>query len=115
MLVQLVTLWLLTARCGVPYQAATLLAVSAAVVHNFVWHWRWTWADRALPPRAAARAFLRFAMTNGALSLLVNLLAMPLLVSVAGLPPVPANVIAIATASLLNFCLADIVAFRTSS
>jgi putative flippase GtrA len=29
-----------------PYLAATALAVEAAVVHNFFWHERFTWADR---------------------------------------------------------------------
>ena len=111
-LVQLAMLWLLTSRAGIHYQAATLLAVAAAILHNFVWHWRWTWADRALTPRAAADAFGRFALTNGAVSLVVNLMAMPLLVTVAGLPPVPANLLAIASAGLANFYLADAVAFR---
>jgi len=111
-LVQLAMLWLLTSRAGIHYQAATLLAVAAAILHNFVWHWRWTWADRALTPRAAADAFGRFALTNGAVSLVVNLMAMPLLVTVAGLPPVPANLLAIASAGLANFYLADRVAFR---
>jgi len=111
-LVQLATLWLLTSRAGIHYQAATLLAVGAAILHNFVWHWRWTWADRALTPRAAAHAFGRFGLTNGAVSLVVNLMAMPLLVTGAGVAPVPANLLAIASAGLANFYLADRVAFR---
>lgn len=111
-LVQLAALWLLTSRIGIHYQAATAIAVAAAVVHNFLWHWRWTWADRALTPRAAVHAFARFTVTNGAVSLVVNLLAMPLLVGSAGLSPVPANLMAIAAAGLVNFCLADAVAFR---
>ena len=111
-LLQLAMLWLLTSREGLHYQAATLLAVGAAIVHNFVWHWRWTWADRALTHRDAARAFVRFALTTGTVSLGVNLMAMPLLVAGAGLPPVPANLLAIAAAGLANFYLADTVAFR---
>jgi len=111
-LVQLATLWLLTTGAGIHYQAATLLAVGAAILHNFVWHWRWTWAERALTPRGAVRAFGRFALTNGALSLVVNLMAMPLLITGAGLPPVQANLLAIASAGLANFYLADTIGFR---
>ena len=111
-LLQLAMLWLLTSRAGLHYQAATLLAVGAAIVHNFVWHWRWTWADRALTRRDAAHAFGRFALTNGAVSLGVNLMAMPVLVAGAGLPPVQANLLAITGAGLANFYLADTVAFR---
>jgi putative flippase GtrA len=114
-LIQLAILWLLTSLVGMHYQGATLLAVVGAIVHNFVWHWRWTWADRALTPRAAASAFGRFAMTNGAVSLTVNLLAMPLLIAVGGLSPVPANLLAITSAGLVNFYLADTVAFRSGS
>ena len=61
---------------------------------------------------SAAHAFGRFALTNGAVSLGVNLMAMPLLVTGAGLPPVPANLLAIAGAGLANFYFADTVAFR---
>src|SRR5204863_306937 len=32
-------------RLGVHYLAATAMAVSLAVVHNFWWHRRWTWSD----------------------------------------------------------------------
>lgn len=112
-LVQLATLWVLTARAGMHYQAATLIAVGTAIVHNFVWHWRWTWADRALTGSAITRAFTRFLLANGAVSLVVNLIAMPLLVSVGGLPLVPANLLAITSAGLLNFHLADSVSFRS--
>ena len=43
--VQLLMLWLLT-LCGVGYMLATALAVESAVLHNFVWHERFTWIDR---------------------------------------------------------------------
>jgi len=39
-------------------------------------------------------------------------MAMPLLVAGASLPPVPADLLAIAGAGLANFYLADAVAFR---
>ena len=112
-LVQLAALWLLTSRAGMHYQVATLLAVGMTIAHNFVWHWRWTWADRALSGLAVPRAFARFVVTNGAVSLLVNLIAMPLLVTGVGLPPVPANLLAITAAGLLNFHLADSISFRS--
>ena len=34
------------AAAGVPYAFATALAVEVAILHNFLWHERWTWADR---------------------------------------------------------------------
>ena len=31
----------------VNYLMATLVAVEAAILSNFVWHYRWTWRDRS--------------------------------------------------------------------
>ena len=59
--VQLAMLWLLTAL-GVPYLMATALAVETAVLHNFLWHQRFTWADRSPGP---ASRLLRFNLTTG--------------------------------------------------
>ena len=110
--VQLATLWCLTTIFPAHYQLATMTAVAATIAHNFAWHWRWTWADRSLSRRSAARAFVRFSLTNGAVSLLVNLMAMPLLVTGAGLPAIPANLVAIAASGIVNFRVADAVAFQ---
>ena len=45
--VQLVALAALTEMAGLDYRIATVLAVETAILHNFVWHERWTWRDRA--------------------------------------------------------------------
>ena len=37
------------------YMAATAIAVEAAVVHNFVWHEQFTWADRTMMPKRSDR------------------------------------------------------------
>ena len=44
--VQLAMLALLVSGLGLGYMVATALAVETAVLHNFVWHERFTWADR---------------------------------------------------------------------
>jgi putative flippase GtrA len=44
--VQLVMLVVLKGWLGIHYLAATVLAVEAAILHNFIWHERWTWVDR---------------------------------------------------------------------
>jgi len=46
MVVQLFVLVLRKAGLHVDYLIATALAVETAVVHNFLWHERVTWADR---------------------------------------------------------------------
>lgn len=93
---------------GSHYLAATVVAVEAAVVHNFVWHRAWTWRDR---PGRAGPAFLRFNATNGLLSIAGNLAIMRLLVEAAGMRPLLANLISIAVCSLVNFVLADRLVF----
>lgn len=94
------------------YLAATAVAVELAVLHNFVWHQRWTWRDR--PSATTSETFFRlvkFNISNGLFSIFGNLLFMSLLVGRLGLPVSPANVISVAACSLCNFLLADRIAF----
>src|SRR5437870_891334 len=45
-IVQVITLAILLRAAPAHYLLATALAVEAAILHNFAWHMRWTWADR---------------------------------------------------------------------
>jgi putative flippase GtrA len=83
---------------------STIVAVELAVVHNFVWHARWTWRDR--PGNWPAR-FVRFQLANGAASIAGNALLMALFVGLGGLPAVGANILSVATMSVVNFLTAD--------
>ena len=110
--VQLGTLALLTYGLKLNYLAATALAVEAAIVHNFFWHERFTWSDRS-PQKSTCRRtrFLKFNLSNGANSILVNLFLMKLLVQGAGVPYLIANLISITAGSLVNFLIADRLVF----
>ena len=108
-IVQTVTLSVLLRASEMHYLAATALAVEASVLNNFVWHRRWTWADR--PRSHAALVLLRFNATNGAMSLIANVAFMLVLVSGLKLNPLIANLITIVICSLVNFALADRVVF----
>lgn len=90
------------------YLLGTVLAVEAALLHNFGWHSIFTWRDRTAPNRIAwvARA-LRFHLSNGAVSLLGNLVVMQLLVGLLACPVLAANFAAIVSCSILNFFLGD--------
>jgi putative flippase GtrA len=107
---QLAVLHLLATVLGVSYILATAVAVVSAVIHNFAWHRRWTWRDR--PDHRVSKAFVRFALANGAVSLAGNIMAMTLLVGVINLPVVAANAVAIAVCSVLNYYLADRLVFQ---
>ena len=109
--VQLAVLELLR-RAGVDYLLATVLAVEAAILHNFAWHQRYTWRDRAGVSRWESFArLLRFHLANGAVSLVGNALMMRWLVGELRLPVLPANIAAIAACGVLNFLLGDRLVF----
>src|SRR6266496_2815722 len=94
------------------YLAATAAAVELAVLNNFVWHQRWTWSDR---PSATwgetLRRLIKFNITNGAVSIIGNLIFMSLLVGRLRLPISGANIASVAACSICNFFLADRIAF----
>jgi len=106
---------LLVSGLRVYYMIATPLAVEAAVLHNFVWHERFTWKDRTreVPrPRDVAMRLLRFHAGNGAVSILGNVALMRVLVGVLHLNPYLGNGISIAICSLLNFAASEWFVFR---
>jgi putative flippase GtrA len=112
--VQLSTLAFLRGGLGLNYLVATVLAVEAAVLHNFTWHERWTWVDRTklLRARLAGR-LVRFHLANGLISVCGNLALMWLLVSRLQLNYVAANVLSIGACSLLNFYASETFVFQT--
>jgi putative flippase GtrA len=103
--VQLTVLTLLKSGLGLNYLLATALAVEATVLHNFVWHERFTWSDR--PPQTSLKRLVKFNLTTGGLSILGNVVAMKLLVEVVGVNYLPANLLSIAACSIANFFVAD--------
>ena len=75
--VQLGALDALTHVAGLHYLPATALAVEAAVLHNFLWHERWTWSDRTVRGKSASWTRLwRFNAANGGISMVGNLVVM---------------------------------------
>jgi putative flippase GtrA len=107
-IVQLSLLFALKAGFHLSYLLATTLAVEAAVLHNFLWHERYTWADRVQPSRRKSLPrLLRFNLTNGGISIAGNLALMKVMVGLGGMNYLIANGIAIAACSLVNFLASD--------
>lgn len=97
------------------YLLATPLAVEAAVLHNFFWHRRWTWADRRQErAREVGGALLRFHLGNGLVSILGNIVFMRILVGTLLLEPVLANLLSIVFCSVVNYLLADRFVFPSN-
>ena len=108
--VQLAALAVLKSLFRVDYLVATALAVEAAVVHNYLWHERFTWADRET--RNSWLRFLKFNGTTGLFSILGNVLMMRVLVGEAHVNYFVANILTIATCSILNFLVSDRFVFE---
>ncbi len=112
--VQLAALTIFRSWLRLDYLLATGMAVEIAVIHNFLWHERFTWADR--PAGRLRRSLIRFAKfnaSNGAVSIAGNLALMRLLVGEAKWNYVASNVLAIVACSLVNFLLGDRFVFDT--
>jgi putative flippase GtrA len=111
--VQLTALVIFESGLKLNYLVATALAVEAAVLHNFIWHERWTWVERTRLTRGAVLSrLLRFNGTTGAISILGNLLFMRLFVGWFHLPYLIGNMLSIASCSLLNFIVSDQFVFQ---
>jgi putative flippase GtrA len=108
--VQLVVLTVLKSGLHLDYLIATALAVEAAVVHNFLWHERFTWSDRGR--EAGFRRFIKFNLTTGLFSIVGNLILMELLAGIFHLQYIVANIITIAACSLVNFAVSDRFVFQ---
>jgi putative flippase GtrA len=114
--VQLVALAFLRSMLRLDYLIATALAVETAVIHNFLWHERFTWADRRV--ERIAESILRltkFNVSNGLVSLVGNLVIMLALVGGLGMNYVVANLIAVAVCSTVNFLLSDRFVFDSQA
>jgi putative flippase GtrA len=126
--VQFAALFLLKGVLHFNYLVATAIAVEAAVLHNFTWHERFTWADRTksdpknldqMEPRLSERQWrrslsrlLRFHLTNGFVSIVGNLTLMKVMLGRGHMNYLLANAIAIAWCSLANFLVSETWVFQ---
>jgi len=110
--VQLCFLFLFKTVLHLNYLLATALAVECAVLHNFLWHEHFTWADRREGRSGMARRLLRFNFTTGMISIVGNLLLMRVLVGSLHLQYMIANLLTIGVCSLANFWASDRVVFQ---
>jgi dolichol-phosphate mannosyltransferase len=111
-LLQTLALWLLVRGVGVSASVAITIAVLAALSHNFVWHERFTWPN--LPREKRFDRWLAFHVSTGLVSLLTNLGITMIVMTATGLSVVPANILAVALASVANFWINDRLIFRAA-
>jgi putative flippase GtrA len=107
--VQLAVLWACTRLAGISPVLATVLAVEAALLHNFVWHEVWTWRGGAQSARWFR--FWRFHAATGSISILSNVIFTILFKNQFAIPLLVANVMAVAVTGIVNFLAADLWVF----
>jgi putative flippase GtrA len=111
--VQIVTLATLKGLLGVDYLVATGLAVEVSVLHNFLWHERWTWADRTGTGHGGVfDRLVRFHAATAIISIVGNMVGTWLLVTAFELHYLVANLLAVLSCSILNFFVSDLMVFR---
>ena len=111
-IVQLLSLALLLRILEFHYLWATVLAVETAVLHNFIWHWRWTWADRRSDEFSRmAATLLRFNFSNGMISLFGTVLCTGILTGIFKLNPLVANVLSLGPCCVINYLVSDRLIF----
>lgn len=109
-IVQFAALFVFKSALHFEYLLATGVAVEVAILHNFLWHERFTWVDRvALRPawRSRFSRLVRFHLANGAVSLLGNLALMKVMVGQGHMNYLVANAVAILVCSLANFLVSE--------
>lgn len=110
--VQILCLWLLAGVLRLDAVLAAVAATELTVLHNFVWHLRWTWADRPSSSVETLRRLLRFNVSNGGISIIGGAAMMALLVRGLSVHYLVANLISVAVCSVANLIVSDIWAFR---
>src|SRR5207253_9277443 len=110
--VQLASLWVLQRGANLHYLPATAIAVEITILHNFFWHQRWTWVDRRAS-RSVGLRLVRFNVTNGAISLIGNVVVTAGLVEIGRMDTLVANAISVAGCSLANFVASDRLGFAS--
>lgn len=116
LVVQLGMMAALTEWVHLHYLAATLIAVELAILVNFAWHETWTWRDR--PSGSWRERWLRlsrFHVLTGVTSVVGTTVLTALLVETLGLPPLTANIVAVAALGLVNFAGSEALVFRTAA
>ena len=94
---------------GAHYLLASTIALELTLIHNFLWHLRFTWSDRrGVSP---LRQFVRFHLSNGLVSFVGNLLIVRTLMRDTRLSLLAANAIAALLCAVANFYFGNAWAF----
>ena len=112
-LLQTATVLLLTRWTAIAPELATAAGVELAVLHNFLWHDRWTWRDRANGARSSLGRFIVYQLATGTTSIAGNVGIVSLAMRCLPIEATMANVLAVGAMSVANYVIADRLVFAT--
>jgi putative flippase GtrA len=108
--VQLAVLWVSTRLAGISPAVAIVIAVEAALLHNFVWHEVWTW--RGISGAGRWTRLWRFHAATGSISIVSNVVLTAAFKNSLAIPLLAANVMAVGVTAILNFAVAEAWVFQ---
>jgi putative flippase GtrA len=112
-LVNLGVLWLLHGRLGVPLVAAGAAAIETAIIHNFTWHYLFTWRDRVDGSAADYICrLLRYNLVTASIDFTVNLGVLWGLVRFAGVHYLLADLAGMVAGPVVKFLANEFLVFR---
>ncbi len=116
-MVQMVSVIACREWLGLSVMMATAAAVELAILHNFVWHLRWTWGaqNRGLRAREIGLRLVRFNAAFGLVSITSNLYFTSLFMRVFDVNYIVGNLLAIASSGLVNFLAGEFFVFPERS
>ena len=106
----IVGLWLLHGRLGMPLSGASATAIFASMAATFVLNELWTWGDRPSRSSFPARTALYFVINSA--GMLINWQALLFLHQHQAIHYQMANVVGAAMAAVWNFTLNNLVTWR---
>jgi len=106
-LIQIAVVAALTHAASFAPEAATAIGVELAILHNFLWHERWTWRDRIGAAPRRLRRFLDYQLATGCTSLAGNVVLVGIAARAYAIDPAAANLLAVAIMSAANYLVAD--------
>jgi len=110
-LLQTATVGLVTQWTTIAPECATAAGVELAVLHNFLWHDRWTWRDRAARSRSRLGRFVTYQLATGTTSIVGNVVVVTLAMRLMPIDATAANVLAVGVMSVANYLIADRLVF----
>jgi dolichol-phosphate mannosyltransferase len=107
-------LWFFTEVVGLYYLISSVLAITFAMINNFIWNDLWTWSDRGEPGvKAYIKRLVKFCMVSSFAAIVGNIVILWILTHFFHLYYLISNLIGIAVGTLLNYTINNFWTFKS--